>query len=120
MKHLLKDLRICVDTPGPVDLSRFPTDLGDDLEKKELKDSLEDDREKLGDLQRLFYATDRHALLLIFQAMDAAGKDSCIRHVMSGVDPQGCQVWSFKAPSPEELDRHRTVIAGIAGAIWSR
>ena len=104
MKHLLKDLRICVDKPGPVDLSDFPTDLGDALEKKELKDSLEDDRKELYDLQRLFYATDRHALLLVFQAMDAAGKDSCIRHVMSGVNPQGCQVWSFKAPSPEELD----------------
>ena len=104
MKHLLKDLRICVDKPGPVDLAKFPTDHGDALQKKELKESLEEDREKLYDLQRLFYATDRHALLLVFQAMDAAGKDSCIRHVMSGVNPQGCQVWSFKAPSPEELD----------------
>ena len=104
MKHLLKDLRICVDKPGPVDLAKFPTDHGDALQNKELKEGLEEDREKLYDLQRLFYATDRHALLLVFQAMDAAGKDSCIRHVMSGVNPQGCQVWSFKAPSPEELD----------------
>jgi PPK2 family polyphosphate:nucleotide phosphotransferase len=55
-------------------------------------------------LQNLLYADDRYALLLVFQAMDAAGKDSCIKHVMSGVNPQGCQVYSFKHPSAEELD----------------
>ena len=60
--------------------------------------------EQLSELQNLLYADDRHALLLIFQAMDAAGKDSCIKHVMSGVNPQGCQVYSFKHPSAEELD----------------
>jgi PPK2 family polyphosphate:nucleotide phosphotransferase len=57
----------------------------------------------LSDLQQLHYASDRHAVLLIFQAMDAAGKDGAIRHVMSGVNPQGCQVFSFKHPSPTEL-----------------
>jgi PPK2 family polyphosphate:nucleotide phosphotransferase len=56
------------------------------------------------DLQDRLYAQDRWAVLLIFQAMDAAGKDSTIEHVMSGVNPQGCQVFSFKAPSAEELD----------------
>jgi PPK2 family polyphosphate:nucleotide phosphotransferase len=60
--------------------------------------------EKLASLQNLLYATNRHALLLIFQAMDAAGKDSAIKHVMSGVNPQGCQVFSFKHPSAEELE----------------
>ncbi len=60
--------------------------------------------EQLSELQNLLYADDRYALLLIFQAMDAAGKDSCIKHVMSGVNPQGCQVYSFKHPSAEELD----------------
>jgi PPK2 family polyphosphate:nucleotide phosphotransferase len=60
--------------------------------------------ELLGELQVKLYAQDRWALLLIFQAMDAAGKDSTIKHVMSGVNPQGCQVYSFKAPSSEELD----------------
>ncbi|MFM7265995.1 MAG: polyphosphate kinase 2 family protein [Cyanobium sp.] len=60
--------------------------------------------EILSELQELLYAQDRWALLLIFQAMDAAGKDGTIKHVMSGVNPQGCQVSSFKAPSPEELD----------------
>jgi PPK2 family polyphosphate:nucleotide phosphotransferase len=60
--------------------------------------------ERLAELQELLYAQDRWALLLVFQAMDAAGKDGTIKHVMSGVNPQGCQVFSFKAPSAEELD----------------
>ncbi len=60
--------------------------------------------EEMSELQEKLYAQDRWALLLIFQAMDAAGKDSTIEHVMSGVNPQGCQVYSFKAPSNEELD----------------
>ena len=60
--------------------------------------------ERLRELQERLYAYDRWALLLIFQAMDAAGKDSTIEHVMSGVNPQGCQVYSFKQPSAEELD----------------
>ena len=55
-------------------------------------------------MQEKLYAQDRRALLLIFQAMDAAGKDGAIKHVMSGINPQGCQVYSFKSPSPEELD----------------
>ena len=59
---------------------------------------------RTSELQDVLYADDRHALLLIFQAMDAAGKDGAIKHVMSGVNPQGCQVWSFKQPSTEELD----------------
>src|SRR6187397_2575159 len=58
----------------------------------------------LADLQGKLYAQDRWAVLLIFQAMDAAGKDGAIKHVMSGINPQGCQVVSFKAPSPEDLD----------------
>jgi hypothetical protein len=58
----------------------------------------------LSSLQRLHYASNRYALLLIFQGMDAAGKDGAIRHVMSGVNPQGCQVFSFKQPSAEELE----------------
>jgi len=60
--------------------------------------------EELDQLQRILYAHDRHSILLIFQAMDAAGKDSTIRAVMSGVDPSGCQVFSFKQPSSKELD----------------
>jgi PPK2 family polyphosphate:nucleotide phosphotransferase len=60
--------------------------------------------EELSSLQQLHYASNRHALLLIFQGMDAAGKDGAIRHVMSGVNPQGCEVYSFKQPSAEELE----------------
>ncbi|MCE9637403.1 MAG: polyphosphate kinase 2 family protein [Planctomycetes bacterium] len=59
---------------------------------------------RIAELQRLLYAHDRHAVLLVFQAMDAAGKDGTIRAVLQGVDPTGCQVFSFKAPSAEELD----------------
>ena len=64
---------------------------------------LEDHVGQLSSLQQLHYASNRYAVLLIFQAMDAAGKDGAIRHVMSGVNPQGCQVFSFKHPSPAEL-----------------
>lgn len=60
--------------------------------------------EELSNLQQLHYASDRYSLLLVFQAMDAAGKDGVIRHVMSGINPQGCQVFSFKHPSPTDLD----------------
>ena len=70
---------------------------------QEADDLLKRDIERLSDIQQKLYAQDRWALLLIFQAMDAAGKDSVIRHVMSGVNPQGCQVFSFKAPSTEDL-----------------
>ena len=72
--------------------------------KKQYHKLLEDQVEELSDLQRLHYASDRYAVLLILQAMDAAGKDGTIRHVMSGVNPQGCQVFSFKHPSATELD----------------
>ncbi len=66
---------------------------------------LEAFKTELETAQELLYASDTWALLLVFQALDAAGKDGTIKHVMSGVDPQGCEVWSFKAPSSEEL-RH--------------
>jgi PPK2 family polyphosphate:nucleotide phosphotransferase len=72
--------------------------------KKEAAERLEKGRERLREMQEELYAYDRWSLLLIFQAMDAAGKDSTIEHVMSGVNPAGCQVHSFKSPSPEELD----------------
>ncbi|MDQ5942910.1 MAG: hypothetical protein QG572_1726, partial [Pseudomonadota bacterium] len=72
--------------------------------KKTYHKLLEEQVEELSALQRLHYASNRYAVLLIFQAMDAAGKDGAIRHVMSGVNPQGCQVFSFKEPSTEELE----------------
>src|SRR5882762_1581456 len=72
--------------------------------KEDGKRHLEEGLKKLCDLQEKLYAQDQWAVLLVFQAMDAAGKDSVIEHVMSGLNPQGCQVYSFKAPSAEELD----------------
>ena len=72
--------------------------------KEEANELLQQGIQKLAELQDKLYAQDSWALLLIFQAMDAAGKDGVIKHVMSGVNPQGCQVFSFKAPSAEELD----------------
>ena len=68
------------------------------------KEVLQEGVELLADYQDMLYAQDRWAVLLVFQAMDAAGKDGTIKHVMSGVNPQGCQVYSFKKPSDEELD----------------
>jgi PPK2 family polyphosphate:nucleotide phosphotransferase len=81
-----------------------PGETGEFKTKKEGRDRLEEGRERLRALQDVLYAHDRYALLLIFQAMDGAGKDSVIKHVMSGVNPQGCQVYSFKEPSTEDLD----------------
>ena len=82
----------------PGDTRRF------DSKKRAPRPRFERDIETLTELQEKLYAQNRWALLLIFQAMDGAGKDSTIKHVMSGVNPQGCQVFSFKAPSDEELD----------------
>jgi PPK2 family polyphosphate:nucleotide phosphotransferase len=73
-------------------------------DKPRAADALREGIEAMVELQDKLYAQDRWALLLIFQAMDAAGKDGVIKHVMSGLNPQGCEVASFKAPSPEELD----------------
>jgi PPK2 family polyphosphate:nucleotide phosphotransferase len=81
-----------------------PQETGDIKSKEEAAKWLRRGIARLCDLQEKMYAQDRWALLLIFQAMDAAGKDGTIKHVMSGVNPQGCQVYSFKAPSAEELD----------------
>jgi PPK2 family polyphosphate:nucleotide phosphotransferase len=92
--------------PGKtVELDKWPTKgkpvYSSDQEYEQL---LGEQIHRLAELQNLLYATNRYALLLIFQAMDAAGKDSAIKHVMSGVNPQGCQVFSFKHPSTEELE----------------
>ena len=93
-------------SPGEkVDLAQRPTKVKAVYDsKKEYKKMLERRVDELSDLQRMHYASNKHSLLLIFQAMDAAGKDGAIRHVMSGINPQGCQVFSFKQPSAEELE----------------
>jgi len=74
------------------------------VEKRDAAEMLQRGVRRLAELQDMLYAQDRHALLVVFQAMDAAGKDGTIKHVMSGVNPQGVQVYGFKAPSPEEMD----------------
>ena len=92
--------------PGePVNLKKWPTIVKPICKsKKEYQELLSQHVEQLSSLQRLHYASNRHALLLIFQGMDAAGKDGAICHVMSGVNPAGCQVSSFKQPTAEELE----------------
>jgi PPK2 family polyphosphate:nucleotide phosphotransferase len=87
-----------------VDLAKWPTK-GKPVytSKEECGKILSEHIEQLSEQQNLLYGSNRYALLLIFQAMDAAGKDSAVKHVMSGVNPQGCQVFSFKHPSTEEL-----------------
>lgn len=94
-----------IDAPGTIDLAHWPTRVEPFYASRgDYKKTLARHVKLLSDRQRLLYAHDRYALLLIFQAMDAAGKDGVIRHVMSGVNPQGCQVFSFKHPSAEELE----------------
>jgi PPK2 family polyphosphate:nucleotide phosphotransferase len=111
MKDVIKKLHRFAD-PFRVEDGSFrlrDIDPGDTLhltseDKPRAKEALAMGVSVLAELQNMLYAQDRWAVLLIFQAMDAAGKDSAIKHVMSGVNPQGCQVYSFKAPSAEELD----------------
>ena len=87
-----------------IKLTKWPTVIKPYYDsKKEYREHLDEHIKELSSLQRLLYASNTYSLLLIFQGMDAAGKDSVIRHVMSGVNPQGCQVFSFKNPSEEEL-----------------
>lgn len=101
-KDILKDL---IAMPGKKhSVSDFDSSSTDEITKQEAKEQLTKDVEKLAELQSMLYAQDRYSILVIFQAMDAAGKDGTIKHVMSGINPQGCQVYSFKQPSTEELD----------------
>jgi len=88
-----------------VDLKKWPTKIKPLCKsKQEYEAALQNSLQELEKLQDLLYASNSYSLLLIFQAMDAAGKDSAIKHVMSGVNPQGCQVYSFKHPSTEDLE----------------
>jgi len=103
MKINSKDFRV---RPGAkVKLKKWPTKVNPFCKsKKQYEKILEAHVEALSALQQLHYASNRYALLLIFQGMDAAGKDGAIRHVMSGVNPQGCEVFSFKQPTADELE----------------
>ncbi|MGA2430085.1 MAG: ADP-polyphosphate phosphotransferase [Candidatus Acidiferrum sp.] len=101
MKINSKDFRV---RGEKVNLKKWPTIIEPFFKsKKRYQKLLEEHVEKLSSLQQLHYASNRYALLLIFQALDAAGKDGSIRHVMSGVNPEGCDVYSFKQPSADEL-----------------
>jgi polyphosphate kinase 2 (PPK2 family) len=103
MKIISKDFRV---RPGErVKLSEWPTIVNPYFKSKKRYHQLLDEHvAELSSLQQLHYASNRYALLLIFQGMDAAGEDGVVRHVMSGVNPAGCQVWSFKQPSADELE----------------
>ena len=103
MKIDSKDFR--VDPGDKIELRKWPTIVKPFCKsKKRYKKLLDKHIEELSSLQCLHYASNRYALLLIFQGIDAAGKDGAVRHVMSGVNPQGCEVFSFKQPSAEELE----------------
>jgi PPK2 family polyphosphate:nucleotide phosphotransferase len=102
MKINSKDFR--VKEGDKVNLRKWPTDVAPVYNSKEqYHELLGEHVTKLSAQQQFLYAANRHAILIIFQAMDAAGKDGAIKHVMSGVNPQGCQVFSYKHPSPTEL-----------------
>src|SRR5208337_55650 len=102
MKINPKDFR--VREGDDVDLGKWPTEVKPAYKSKDdYHQLLSEHVHRLSTQQELLYASDKHAILVIFQAMDAAGKDGAIKHVMSGVNPQGCQVFSFKHPSATEL-----------------
>jgi len=97
--------RLRVEPGRKVSLAKhFATEVDHGLEKEQLEAALRDSVERLAELQDKLYAQNTYSVLLVFQAMDAAGKDGTIKHVTAGLNPQGCQVFSFKAPSAEELD----------------
>jgi len=104
IKHVIRRIRI--DHPKRFRLADCDTahTHGIDCDKEAAKQHLADDVERLRDLQERLYAEDRWAVLVILQGMDASGKDGIVKHVMSGINPQGCDVHSFKQPSREELD----------------
>ena len=105
MKHTIDISGYQVKPGKKVNLAKWPTRAAPHYQSdSDCKELLAASTQRLSELQRLLYAHDRYSLLLIFQAMDAAGKDGAIKNVMSGVNPQGCQVFSFKHPSAQELD----------------
>jgi polyphosphate kinase 2 (PPK2 family) len=113
MKIRSKDFRVA--EGEAVNLNQRPTEIKPVYKsKKHYKERIEDHVEQLSDLQRLHYASGHYAVLLIFQAMDAAGKDGAIRHVMSGVNPQGCEVFRSQPVRSDRL-AHRGDVAVVRG-----
>jgi PPK2 family polyphosphate:nucleotide phosphotransferase len=102
MQNITKNFKITVNKK--VSLENYDTSFTADYKKEDAEAILADLVAQTADLQNQLYASNQGSLLIIFQAMDAAGKDSAIKHTMSGVNPQGCQVYSFKQPSAEEYD----------------
>jgi PPK2 family polyphosphate:nucleotide phosphotransferase len=104
--HRFKEKKFRVQADKKLVLGEISTKPGDELTKKKAIKKLKSDIKNLKDAQEILYASHTESLLIIFQGMDAAGKDSTIRHVMGGINPQGCRVVSFKAPSETELEHH--------------
>lgn len=106
MKGIRKVAERVIATPGrKISLKKFdPAWTSKQFDEANAAELLAESTRELAELQERLYAQDRYSVLIIFQAMDAAGKDGTIKHVMSGLNPQGCQVYSFKAPSAEERD----------------
>lgn len=102
MEDIVKKFKIAKGIP--LSLKDHDPKFSDKYNKEEAVDLLKELSAEMDELQELMYALNKNSLLIIFQAMDAAGKDSAIEHTMSGLNPQGCQVFSFKQPSAEELD----------------
>jgi polyphosphate kinase 2 (PPK2 family) len=105
MLNLTQDPKICIKNPKDFKLNNLETNYKAEFySESELKDFLNSYSEKIAGLQEKLYAQDKYSVLLVLQAIDAAGKDSCIKHVFTGVNPQGVHVVNFKQPSKEELD----------------
>jgi PPK2 family polyphosphate:nucleotide phosphotransferase len=106
-KELIEIKKLRVKTGKDISLKNYPTDYnGEALNKQRAAELLEDGIKHLAAVQDKLYAHNRYSVLIIFQAMDAAGKDSAVKHIMSGFNPLGVKVHSFKAPTPHELDHH--------------
>jgi PPK2 family polyphosphate:nucleotide phosphotransferase len=104
MKNILSNKNICVSNTKHFKLKDYKPNYKDGLKDEHtIREELGMYTEKIAELQEKLYAQDRYALLVVLQAIDGAGKDSCIKHVLSGVNPQGCDVTSFKQPSKEDL-----------------
>ena len=104
MKKLSLSKKVRVDDGKKFKLSNYPSDARLNFkDEQSLKNALDNYKDSISELQEKLYASGSHSVLIILQAIDAAGKDSCIKHVLSGINPQGCHVSSFKAPSKEEL-----------------
>ena len=107
MKTIIDPADFRVNPAKPIKISEVPTSVPDVYKNKDAyKELLEEYTENIFELQNMLYAHNKYALLLIFQGMDTAGKDGAIKHVMSGINPAGVQVYSFKKPSSEELDHN--------------